>query len=60
MEYKQQFKDWLEDIISSIDQRIRKAIKELFRSRGVYIPIYSQDTITTQFAKLIELNKCLL
>jgi hypothetical protein len=51
MEYKQQFEEWPEDVMSSIDQRIRKAMKELFRSRGVYMPIYSRDTIITQFSK---------
>ena len=58
MEYKQQFEEWPEDVMSSIDQRIRKAMKELFRSRGVYMPVYSRDTITTQFANLIELDRC--
>jgi hypothetical protein len=52
MEYKQQFETWPEDVISSIDQRIRKAVKELFRSRRVYMPIYSRDIITTQFIYL--------
>ena len=58
MEYKQQFEDWSEDIIGSIDQRIRKAMKELFRSRGIYMPVYSRDTITTQFMELLSLTKC--
>jgi hypothetical protein len=60
MEYKQQFEDWSEDIIGSIDQRVRKAMKELFRSRGIYMPVYSRDTITTQFIGLLSLSKCLL
>jgi hypothetical protein len=58
MEYKQQFEDWSEDIIGSIDQRVRKAMKELFRSRGIYMPVYSRDTITTQFIGLLSLSKC--
>ncbi|KAF1360357.1 hypothetical protein EJ07DRAFT_165511 [Lizonia empirigonia] len=47
-EFQKYFGDWTQDIISAVDVRLRKAVKELLRHRGIYIQINSRDTVTTQ------------
>ncbi|KAG9383914.1 hypothetical protein A1F94_005825 [Pyrenophora tritici-repentis] len=43
-EFQKSFEDWTQDIISAVDVRLRKAVKELLRHRG----FTSRSTVVTQ------------
>ncbi|KAI1508218.1 hypothetical protein Ptr86124_012706 [Pyrenophora tritici-repentis] len=57
-EFQKSFEDWTQDIISAVDVRLRKAVKELLRHRGIYIQINSRDTVITQLYNLLHLSSC--
>ncbi|KAF1350556.1 hypothetical protein EJ07DRAFT_169093 [Lizonia empirigonia] len=57
-EFQKSFGDWTQDIISAVDVRLRKAVKELLRHRGIYTQINSRDTVTTQLYNLLHISSC--
>ncbi|KAF2034200.1 hypothetical protein EK21DRAFT_108240 [Setomelanomma holmii] len=58
MEFKEQFGDWLKELFSASDGKIRKAMKERLRSCGVYLPLNARDTITEQLYSMLSLDTC--
>jgi hypothetical protein len=58
MEYKEQFGEWSMELLSASDWKIRKAMKELFRARGIYLPLNAKETITEQLFALLTLDTC--
>lgn len=58
MEFKEQFGEWSMELLSASDWKIRKALKELFRARGVYIPLNAKETITEQLFAILKLDTC--
>ena len=60
MEYKEQFGEWSMELLSASDWKIRKALKELFRARGIYLPLNAKETITEQLFAILTLDTCLV
>lgn len=53
IEFKEQFREWSMELLSASDWKIRKAMKELFRARGVYILLNAKETITEQLFAIL-------
>jgi hypothetical protein len=58
MEFKEQFGEWSIELLSASDWKIRKALKELFRARGVYLLLNAKETITEQLFAILTLDTC--
>src|SRR5947209_7282959 len=58
LEFKDQFSEWSQELFNACDLRIRKAMKDLFRARGIYIAFNQQETLTEQFSNLLKLTAC--
>lgn len=59
MDFKDYFDGWTQELFSSIDPKIRKAIKELFRSQGIYMATNQRDaTIPEQLVSLLDMDDC--
>jgi hypothetical protein len=60
IEFKEQFGEWSIELFSASDWKIQKALKELFRARGVYLPLNAKETITKQLFAILTLDTCLV
>jgi hypothetical protein len=58
MEFKEQFGEWSMELLSASDWKIRKALKELFRARRIYLPLNAKETITKQLFTVLTLDTC--
>jgi len=56
-QYKEEFTQWSKRHLDAVDQRIKRAMKDLFRKRGIYIPFNRRESITEQFISLLDLDK---
>ncbi|CAA9957694.1 hypothetical protein PTMSG1_01302 [Pyrenophora teres f. maculata] len=56
-EFQKSFGDWTQDIISAVDVRLRTAVKNILRDRGVYIEKNSRNTIAQQLVNLLSLTR---
>ena len=55
-EFKEHFENFTSDLFQSLDKRVRKALKELLRQQGIYIPQGHGDSLPNQFTNLLTLD----
>jgi hypothetical protein len=55
-DFKEHFENFTSDLFQSIDKRVRKALKELLRQQGIYIPQGHGDSLPDQFKNLLTLD----
>lgn len=59
-EHQATFAGWTTELFHRCDQLVRRTMKELYRSRGVYIPINARGSVAQQLVDLLTLEQCTL
>lgn len=55
-EFKEHFENFTSDLFQSLDKRVRKALKELLRQQGIYVPQGHGDSLPGQLTNLLTLD----
>ena len=58
LEFQVLCQEWTDVVFEAMDKRLRKTIKELFRHRGIFIPIKSRDSLSVQLEYLLTIEDC--